>query len=235
VSPPINDGRLFDLSHSFTDSEIKALVGMFPRAGKVNIVDERKHLAELADIPSETLAFGHQIHSSIVNVVETRGYAGEGDGLITKTAEVVLTVQVADCVPLFIHSRDSCTLGLFHAGWRGALAGIIEEGISLMASQCDAVPSKMEAVLGPSIGPCCYKIRGDVSTYFPDLFLRKKNREHSFLDLPGFVKEKLMSAGITADNIFMDGRCTFCSEEHFHSFRRDGDAAGRIICFLGRM
>jgi hypothetical protein len=235
VSPPINDGRLFDLSHSFTDSEIKALVGMFPRAGKVNIVDERKHLAELADIPSETLAFGHQIHSSIVNVVETVGYAGEGDGLITRTAEVVLTIQVADCVPLFVHSSDSGAIGLFHAGWRGALAGIIEEGISLMASQCDAVPSKMEAVLGPSIGPCCYKIRGDVSTYFPDLFLRKKNREHSFLDLPSFVKEKLMSAGITADNIFMDGRCTFCSEEHFHSFRRDGDAAGRIICFLGRM
>ena len=235
MSPPINDGRLFDLSHSFTDSEIKALVGMFPRAGKVNIVDERKHLAELADIPSETLAFGHQIHSSIVNVVETRGYAGEGDGLITKTAEVVLTVQVADCVPLFIHSRDSCTLGLFHAGWRGALAGIIEEGISLMASQCDAVPSQMEALLGPSIGPCCYEIRGDVSTYFPDLFLRKKNKEHSFLDLPGFVKEKLMSAGISADNIYMDGRCTFCSEQHFHSFRRDGAAAGRIICFFGRM
>jgi hypothetical protein len=235
VSPPINDGRLFDLSHSFTDSEIKALVGMFPRAGKVNIVDERKHLAELADIPSETLAFGHQIHSSIVNVVETVGYAGEGDGLITRTAEVVLTIQVADCVPLFVHSSDSGAIGLFHAGWRGALAGIIEEGISLMASQCDAVPSQMEALLGPSIGPCCYEIRGDVSTYFPDLFLRKKNREHSFLDLPGFVKEKLMSAGITADNIFMDGRCTFCSEEHFHSFRRDGDAAGRIICFLGRM
>ena len=235
MSPPINDGRLFDLSHSFTDSEIKALVGMFPRAGKVNIVDERKHLAELADIPSETLAFGHQIHSSIVNVVETVGYAGEGDGLITRTAEVVLTIQVADCVPLFVHSSDSGAIGLFHAGWRGALAGIIEEGISLMASQCDAVPSQLEALLGPSIGPCCYEIRGDVSTYFPDLFLRKKNREHSFLDLPGFVKEKLMSAGITADNIFMDGRCTFCSEEHFHSFRRDGDAAGRIICFLGRM
>ncbi len=235
MSPPINDGRLFDLSHSFTDSEIKALVGMFPRAGKVNIVDERKHLAELADIPSETLAFGHQIHSSIVNVVETVGYAGEGDGLITRTAEVVLTIQVADCVPLFVHSSDSGAIGLFHAGWRGALAGIIEEGISLMASQCDAVPSQLEALLGPSIGPCCYEIRGDVSTYFPDLFLRKKNREHSFLDLPGFVKEKLMSAGITADNIFMDGRCTFCSEEHFHSFRRDGAAAGRIICFLGRM
>ena len=235
MSPPINDGRLFDLSHSFTDSEIKALVGMFPRAGKVNIVDERKHLAELADIPSETLAFGHQIHSSIVNVVETVGYAGEGDGLITRTAEVVLTIQVADCVPLFVHSSDSGAIGLFHAGWRGALAGIIEEGISLMASKCDVVPSQMEAVLGPSIGPCCYEIREDVSTYFPDLFLRKKNREHSFLDLPGFVKEKLMSAGITADNIFMDGRCTFCSEEHFHSFRRDGDAAGRIICFLGRM
>jgi hypothetical protein len=235
VFPPFNDARLFDLSHSFTDSKIKAFFGMFPRAGKVNIVDERKHLAELADIPSETLAFGHQIHSSIVNVVKTVGYAGEGDGLITKTAEVVLTVQVADCVPLFIHSRDSSTLGLFHAGWRGALAGIIEEGISLMASQCDVVPSQMEAVLGPSIGPCCYEIREDVSTYFPDLFLRRKNREHSFLDLPGYVKEKLMSAEITADNIFMDGRCTFCSEEHFHSFRRDGDAAGRIICFFGRM
>jgi len=235
VSPPINDARLFDLSHSFRDSEIKALVGMFPRAGKVNIVDERKHLAELADIPSETLAFGHQIHSSIVNVVKTVGYAGEGDGLITRTAEVVLTVQVADCVPLFIHSRDSCTLGLFHAGWRGVIAGIVEEGILNMVNQFNAAPNQLEAMLGPSIGPCCYEIREDVSTYFPDLFLRKKNREHSFLDLPGFVKEKLMSTGITADNIFMDGRCTFCSEQHFHSFRRDGDAAGRIICFLGRM
>ena len=235
MSPPINDGRLFDLSHSFTDSEIKALVGMFPRAGKVNIVDERKHLAELADIPSETLAFGHQIHSSIVNVVETVGYAGEGDGLITRTAEVVLTVQVADCVPLFIHSRDSCTLGLFHAGWRGVIAGIVEEGILNMVNQFNAAPNQLEAMLGPSIGPCCYEIREDVSTYFPDLFLRKKNREHSFLDLPGFVKEKLMSAGISVDNIYMDGRCTFCSEQHFHSFRRDGAAAGRIICFLGRM
>ena len=208
---------------------------MFPRAGKVNIVDERKHLAELADIPSETLAFGHQIHSSIVNVVETVGYAGEGDGLITRTAEVVLTVQVADCVPLFIHSRDSCTLGLFHAGWRGVIAGIVEEGILNMVNQFNTAPNQLEAVLGPSIGSCCYEIREDVSTYFPDLFLRKKNREHSFLDLPGFVKEKLMSTGITADNIFMDGRCTFCSEQHFHSFRRDGAAAGRIICFLGRM
>jgi hypothetical protein len=235
VSPPNSEARLFDLSHSFSHSEIKAVIGMFHGRAKGNIADERNHLAKLAEFPTNTIAYGHQIHSSIVNVVETVGYAGEGDGLITRTAEVVLTVQVADCVPLFIHSRDSCTLGLFHAGWRGVIAGIVEEGILNMVNQFNAAPNQLEAMLGPSIGPCCYEIREDVSTYFPDLFLRKKNREHSFLDLPGFVKEKLMSAGISVDNIYMDGRCTFCSEQHFHSFRRDGAAAGRIICFLGRM
>ena len=234
MSPPSNEARLFDLSHLFSDSEIKAVFSMFHGTGKGNITDERNRLAELAEFPTNTLAYGHQIHSSIVNVVDTVGHVGEGDGLITKTTEVVLTIQVADCVPLFVHCKDSGTIGLFHAGWRGASAGIIEEGISKMVSQFNAAPNQMEAVLGPSIGPCCYEIRGDVSTYFSDLFLHKKNKEQSYLDLPGFVKAKLISSALSAENISLDGRCTFCSEQKFHSFRRDRYAAGRIICFLGR-
>lgn len=231
---PANDVRLFDLSGSFTDGNINAIAGMINSPGKEAYEDERVRLAEQAKFSVDNIAYGYQIHSATVNLVGSGGYAGEGDGLITANSEVALTIQVADCVPLFIHSRDNCVLGLFHVGWRGAIAGIVEKGISLMANHLDAAPAQMEAVLGPAIGPCCYEVKEDVADRFPNIFLSRKDEEQHCLDLPAFVRTTLINAGVFQDNIHVDRRCTFCSDEGFHSFRRDGDSAGRIICFFGR-
>ncbi|MFQ6607288.1 MAG: peptidoglycan editing factor PgeF [Fidelibacterota bacterium] len=226
--------RLFDLSPLFSDHEVKAVIGFFQGRGKNAIAEERVHLAEKAGFATDNSAYGYQIHSAIINIVNASGFAGEGDGLITSNPDIVLTIQVADCVPLFIHSKNSHVQGLFHVGWRGAVKGIVKEGIDHMVEKLAVKPEKMEAVLGPSIGSCCYQIRKDVANYFPYKFLTRENEEHFYLDLPGFVKSALIDSGLSKDNVKEDGHCTFCSKENFHSFRRDGEKAGRILCFLGR-
>lgn len=151
---------------------------------------------------------------------------GEADGILTAEADLPLLVLSADCVVAALAPDDGRALAVFHAGWRGAAAGIPGAAVAALAGRSGAPPSAMRAVLGPAIGPCCYEVGEEVAAAFPG-FLRPGRGERPHLDLPGAVRGALAAAGVPEEAVAAAGGCTLCGEGWF-SHRR-GDAGRQVL------
>lgn len=224
-----------------------------------NVVENRRRfLAEVAGAPAGLVGL-RQIHSGAIRIVE-RGEAGlreqifagalqtaegrpvlRGDGVMTDVPGVMLGVGVADCVPVLVADVRKRAVAAFHAGWRGTLARIVERGIGTMRLRYGSRPQDMVAVVGPSIGACCYSVGEEVRFEFesqfgyapelfsevydsdpvrekyPLLFLTARAPGHSnigpqiHLDLWEANRRQLVDAGVPAKRITMLRECTACA------------------------
>lgn len=148
-----------------------------------------------------------------------------------------VAVRVADCVPVLIADPGSGRVVAAHAGWRGIEAGVIRESVRHLASNGGSAEA-MIAAIGPSIGPCCFEVGGDVGERIAkassdDVIVRRAG-EKAFVDLRLAVREQLRGLALADDAIDdVPGRgpegCTRCDRERFYSYRRDGDASGRLL------
>jgi len=112
------------------------------------------------------VAYARQIHSNKVVSVDAPGLVGECDGLISDNPNVVLAIQVADCLPIFLIAPDVSAIGLVHAGWRGTVAGISGEAVRKLKEVFGVDPRSLSCFIGPSIHTCCYTVGRDVMDKF---------------------------------------------------------------------
>jgi len=160
----------------------------------------------------------------------------EGDALITDLRSIGVGVYTADCLPILMASRNSLVCAAVHAGWRGTLAGIVANSVEVMFDKYSVNPTDITAVIGPSIGNCCYEIGEDVA----DLFLKQNAQYGQFiaesgggklnLDLKGINKHQLQSMGI--NDIEVLDYCTKC-DNGFNSYRREGPGVKSQLSFIG--
>ncbi len=138
-----------------------------------------------------------------------------------------LVVRTADCLPVLLVHPRSGRLGVVHAGWRGAVAGIVGQALEAMAVAADEVL----AGLGPCIRPCCYQVGAEVAgAPSPHLAPWPGAAGRYRFDLPGLVRAQLAARGVIAmDDV---GLCTACRPDLFYSHRRDGTPK-RLGAFLG--
>jgi hypothetical protein len=185
-----------------------------------------------------------------------------GDGLITSTAGVLLGIKVADCFPVIVADRRRRAVGVFHAGWRGAVQRIVEKGIGEMRRQLGCDPEDLIAAIGPGIGACCYQIGEEVEYEFdsqfayskqlfedvydswslknkyPMLFLNQRAPGHGepalsrHLDLVKANWCQLLDAGVPAENIQSINQCTACHTDLFFSYRKER-VTGRMLAVVG--
>lgn len=195
--------------------------------------NKREILARSVAIDPGRLAFARQKHSDFVRYAVSSGSAGECDSFITDRPDVVLSIEVADCIPIFLYDRTRDAVGLVHAGWRGTASGITGKTVSEMVRRFGSQIEEIEAFLGPSIRACCYEMKGDVARVFSDQFVTKREGNKIFLDLAAANRHQLESSGLAPESIGDDSRCTFCDGAEFHSYRRDGPRAGRMLCVMG--
>ena len=185
-----------------------------------------------------------QVHGKDVHTVGTRLDSDprlEGDGLVSAMSGIVLCIFTADCVPVLLADSERGVIGALHAGWRGTLAGIASAGVRAMVRQ-GARASRVQALLGPSIGPCCYEVDQKLSRRF----IRRYARAHThvqpgarpgkaYLDLRGIVADQLAAAGLERDAIRCIGPCTQCAATRYFSRRAAGAAVtGLQLSFIGR-
>jgi YfiH family protein len=190
------------------------------------------------DAAPERLLTAYQAHSAIAHVVDAPWrQAPEGDAIVTRTAGLVLGALSADCAPILLADAEARVVACAHAGWKGALGGVIEAAIDAMAS-LGAAPARTVAAIGPCIGPASY----EVGLEFLDRFAAEAPGSERFFgagatsdkrmfDLPGFVLARLRGAGVTA--CAWIGRDTCAEEDLFFSNRRavkrgEGDY-GRLL------
>ena len=205
-----------------------------------------------------------QIHSSVVHRVNAApGEALAGDGLITNTPGLLLSIKTADCVPLLVADVKRRALGAFHAGWRGTVARIVEKGIGEMRRQFGIVPRDLHAVIGPCIRHCCYQVGAEVRAKFesqlhyadelfeevfdadairvryPMLFLNQRAPGHGghgpeiHLDLVAANQRQLLDAGIREEHISVIDGCTACDTTRFFSHRAEFGQTGRMMAVIG--
>jgi len=199
---------------------------------------------EFRDLPSFALSLGirsfdivqaEQVHGSLVAVVsaDDRGRTVPGcDSLATSTPGLPLCIRTADCVPVFIFDPAGGAIGLAHAGWRGSAERILPGTIKAMEEAFDTNARDCIIDMAPSIGKCCYEVDEAVMKPVREscggwskAANRKKNGKWS-LDLAALNRIQALELGVRPGNIRTSGKCTGCSGS-FHSFRRDGKAAGR--------
>jgi YfiH family protein len=169
-----------------------------------------------------------QIHSGIVIEVSQHGADrfAEGDALIAREQGDLIGVRTADCVPILIADSRTHAVAAVHAGWRGSAVRIVENTVARMRQRYHSRPEDLHAAIGPAIGGCCYEVGPDVARQFgTDTDVPVK------IDLAAINARQLSEAGVR--DVWKSGRCTFCEAEHWFSYRREKEAAGRMVSFIG--
>ncbi|MET4132643.1 YfiH family protein [Porphyrobacter sp. MBR-155] len=203
----------------------------FGFGGPGDAADVRKLRAEAADaiLPGGRLAAPHQVHSPDVVVVDYAwDDAAEGrpvvDAVVTAKPGIVLGIVTADCAPILLADRAAGVIGAAHAGWRGAVGGVIANTVAAM-ERLGARRNAIAAVIGPTIAQASYEVDAAFRAQFDvaanRFFAPAPEREgivRWYFDLPGHIVTKLTDAGI--DKIADIGRDTLCDVAHYHSYRR---------------
>lgn len=164
-----------------------------------------------------------------------------GDGLVTRCARVAIGVLTADCVPVLLADEKNQVIGVAHAGWRGALAGVTDEVVAAMVA-LGACSHQMVAALGPAIQCHSYAVADDFYAQFQrastlacaDCFVRPPHRTGWHFDLPRYVTKRLRAAGVRhidrrADDTYRDPARFF---SHRHSCHHQQPQCGRQIAAI---
>ena len=187
-------------------------------------------IAEKRGIPFEMLAIPKQVHSSKITYIDKPGNYPDTDGLITNASKIFLTLNVADCVPVYISDFNSSIIGLIHSGWRGTIGGIVINAIKKML-EMGANKNDVMVFLGPAIGFCCYEVDGEVADNFNNEAKTKMANGKWKVGLHEQIYLQLIQLEIPSTNINRSDVCTF--ESHIcHSYRQNGPRAGRMIAFM---
>ncbi len=190
------------------------------------VTENRKRVADRFGIAVDRLLFPYQIHSPDVMVVDrpwSKSDRPRVDALATATPGLAIGISTADCGPVLFADAKAGVIGAAHAGWKGAIGGVLEATIAAMEDLGAERPA-ITAVLGPTISVANY----EVGPEFVDRFLAEDatNRRHfaeaerpghKFFDLPGYIMLRLRDAGVAASAL---GACTYRDEDRFYSYRR---------------
>ena len=191
------------------------------------VAENRARMAAALGVPPDRLLSLYQVHSSQVVVAEAPwDLAGRphADAIVTRTPQLAIGIGTADCGPVLLADPEKRVIGAAHAGWRGALTGVIEATIEAM-ERLGAGRGRLVAAAGPMISQRNYEVGQDLIDRFRQAdadsgrFFKPAERPgHAMFDLPGYVVARLSRAGVT--QIEDLGLCTYADPAQFYSYRR---------------
>jgi len=195
--------------------------------------ENRRRAAAKLGLDDSVLCTGWQVHSASALIIEAPFETNDRprvDALVTRTPGIALGVLTADCAPVLLADHEAGVIAAAHAGWRGALDGILDATAGAM-EQLGSTPANIAAVIGPTIGPASY----EVGPAFPAPFIERDPADERFFtpasraghwmfDLPGYVSSRLVALGL--GSVAVLNHDTYTSEEDFFSYRRTCHNAG---------
>jgi purine-nucleoside/S-methyl-5'-thioadenosine phosphorylase / adenosine deaminase len=200
------------------------------------VVENRRRLCEAVDADPDAATMAWQRHGATVTRARSRGIVTPGtvydhcDGLWSDERGRAMLLITADCVPVAVTRSPEPgvrpALAVLHVGWRGLLAGIVGEGVRALG------PGRLNAVVGPAIGPCCYEVGEEVAAPSREAFGDDVVDERSRLDLWTCVERALRAAG--CGHVDRLDACTSCRSDSYFSHRRDHGRTGRqgVIAYV---
>jgi YfiH family protein len=191
------------------------------------VADNRARMAAALGVAPDRFITAYQIHSPQVVTAEqpwTPDARPRADAIVTRVPGLAIGVSTADCGPVLFADAGAGVIGAAHAGWRGALTGVLEATIEAM-ERCGATRGNIVAGLGPMIRQDNYEVGPEFVARFNDAdaanaaFFRPGDRDgHAWFDLPGFIAARLAAAEI--GGIEDVKRCTYADAARFYSYRR---------------
>ena len=253
-----NNGLLYYRFHSLAACG-EIVHGVFTRLGGISrppyhwlnvgksVGDDQEAVDANHDLICRTLGIGrsdiataYQVHGANVAVVgpEDRGrVALQTDALVTHSPGVFLMLRFADCVPMAFYDPVQHAIGLAHAGWKGTLGKAAQKTVEAMMETCGSRAADLIACIGPSIGPCCYQIGGNVVKLVNEVFPHQPQLLHQqgdgsrHFDL--WEANRLQLAALGVHQIEVSGLCTACHNDEFFSHRADNGRTGRFAVVMG--
>ncbi|HSJ14943.1 MAG TPA: polyphenol oxidase family protein [Longimicrobiales bacterium] len=193
-------------------------MGLFGEVAVATALGRWRALREATGLP--TALHARQVHGARVlwhaDLPAGLLVADDSDGHATRQAGVLLTVSVADCVPISLVDPVRRAIALLHGGWRGVATGILEAGIAALDGGAGSTARDLELHCGPAICGACYQVGAEVPTA---LGLDRGPTDRMQLDLRAVIAERGLRAGIPAARITLSAHCTRCAEGAFWSHR----------------
>jgi YfiH family protein len=176
-----------------------------------------------------TIVLGHQVHGTDVSWHEALppGWLilDGRDGHATAQPGILLTVTVADCIPIYLAVPHTGAIALLHAGWRGSAGGILARGVAALALHAAAKPSQIVMHCGVGICGECYEVGPEVAERFGRTGTIR-------LDLRGALSQQARKLGIR--DVSISPSCSAEERSRFFSHRASGGKDGRMVAYLGR-
>lgn len=226
-----------------------------------NVQGNRRIFQSAMNAEELTLVPLKQFHSDVIcDFSSAPSAVCSADASISNSPSLLLGIQTADCVPVLLVDPSNRAVAAVHAGWRGTVERIVEKTIGRMGMQFGTRPSDLLAALGPAIGGCCYEVGTEVAAAFHSQFaqasqwfdeLRTGDEPNPLqwlnqfppghqpppkdvrLDLRKANQAQLITAGVSAQNIFVSDLCTACRSDLLFSYRKDGSESGRMMAAIG--
>ena len=228
----ITSEALGDLRHGFFTRKGGASTGLFAGLNcgfgstdrKETVSINRNRAAAVLGISAKRLATVHQVHSATALATDSPfEVQPRADAMATAAPGLGLAILTADCQPVLLADNAAQVVGAAHAGWRGALNGVLEATVDAM-EQLGARPAGISAVIGPSISQRAYEVGPEFLERFVDddpantRFFANGHDDRLQFDLVGYSLQRLRNAGI--GNVQWTGHCTFSDSDRFYSYRR---------------
>lgn len=248
-----NDERLshgFSTRHGGVSTGTLASLNLgFNRGDETaHVMENYKRMCHGLNVPVDSLVLSKQVHELHIAKVGSKE-KGNGimmdnkwesmDGLYTNEKGVTLVTHYADCVPLFFYAPEYGMIGMAHAGWRGTVGEIGKKMVRLWVEEENIPKEKIQVVIGPSIGACCFEVNEDVQSEFAKRFGEEapfiawdEEKKKYHIDLWMCNKESLIKAGVLEENIRISGLCTCCLHELFFSHRYTKGQRGTMGAFM---
>lgn len=193
-----------------------------------NSVDANRHIvAGYFDLDVDRLHSLHQVHSANVITITTPAMPKvrpKADAMVTRLPNIGLGVLTADCAPVLFADKSRGIIGAAHAGWKGALFGVVDSTIAAMVN-LGAQPIDIVAVIGPCISQQAYEVGPEFVEVFHEQssgyskFFARGDDDRSYFDLPGFILHRLEARGVASAS--WTGHCTYSTPGQFFSYRRN--------------
>ncbi len=223
-------------------------LGLHVADKKEIVIKNREIAADLINSKLKYMVAGEQVHgtqiSEVTNDDLTKGARDyktaltKTDALMTDVSDILLSSYYADCTPLSFLDPVNKVVALAHAGWKGSLAEIAKKMVDRLKAVYDTKPKELLVAIGPSIGQCCYQVGVEVVGPFKQKFdyadslLQQGETGKYLLDLKKANYIQLKNVGLKSENIIISNLCTFCNQELFFSYRRDGSKTGRMASLI---
>ncbi len=210
---------------------------------QTNVDDNYQRLMRVMGWQTHRRAWVNQVHGGSVHPVrlpsddQPTQALTEADALVTDQRRLILTIRVADCVPILLADRQHRVVAAVHAGWRSLIKGVVINTLHSLSHHYHIKPSELVAAVGPAISLHHLEVGHDVAGAFHQAQLSQHVHTNPgpkpHVDLSGAVHTQLRTAGVHDDAIDMTDRCTFRDANEFFSHRRDQGITGRMAALIG--